>query len=237
MTSRGDAVDDMFERLVVALGEADHRVQKLRSDVSSAAVQGFIQSILVDRSIPPEVMSRALWIAALLPYPKVAADVVEIIRSRPEVAIIAADVLCRLRAEVSLPELRSILMEYSLPAASRGAAARAASWLFDKGFKGAFIQILGREEEDPEVLSEVLNALGMSQLHEDKTDAANDISRCLQSPFPDVRLSALAVLGNIGARQSVPQITERLDDNDVGSNGRRVAQEAARVIRLLRHDA
>jgi HEAT repeat protein len=229
-------IQERLQELSRLVGEGYARIASLREERTSEDISNFIQSVLANRSIDARVCSRALWLAASFPTPSLLAELVTTLRSRPDVAILAADALCRVKEPSTIPDLEVILLDGSLPPESRAGAARALGWLFDPHVKASLLHALQTPDQDPIVLQAALGALGMSQLYEQVNDAAGDICRFLNSDSPDVRATALTILGNIGATQALPQIAALLDDHAVTKVGRPLDEEAARVVHLLRKE-
>jgi HEAT repeat protein len=230
---RWEIIQASVESIISSLGDADPRVQAFRRDVEGDALSRLAQSVLADKSLDADISSRALWLAPLVTTPTLIGQIVATLSLRPELAGLAADALHRIQDSSTLSELQAILVDRSLPVQCRAAAARAMAWLFDPRVKASLLEILNSPNEDKMVVLEVLQALGMSQLHEPSTDAANDMCRQLLSEVPDVRDAALTTLGNIGATEAIPQVKAFVGDEAKTSSGRSVGENAVRVLRLL----
>jgi hypothetical protein len=189
---RWESIQAAIDEIVRLLGNDDPRANTFRRSVDGDALSRLVEGVLADGSLDIAISSRALWLAALVPTGAVTDQVVAAVRMRPSLAGIAADAVDRIRDASTLPALQAILMDRTLPAECRAAAARGMEWLFDPDAKTCLLRILRAPNEGDGVLMAALAALGMSQLHERTTDAAGEICRLLLSEVPEIRDTALA---------------------------------------------
>jgi hypothetical protein len=234
MNDRKDKIDAVLEKIVAALGSNDPRIRRFSSQRDAAAATSeLIQAVLRDLSLEMRVVTAALWLASALRDSAVVADVVEVLRRRPDVAILAGGTLAQIAPTSDPSEVGEILMDSSVAIECRFGAARALSAWRDRQVGGLLRKGLHATPQSDIVTSEIIQALAWAQIRGQVENCADDILPYLRAESPDVRYSALLALGNLHAVETVDDVSRLLDDAGVTSRGKAVGVEARRVFEKL----
>jgi hypothetical protein len=233
MNDRNDQINAVLEKIVAAPGSGDPRIRRFSSQRDAAATSELIQSILRDTSLETQVVTAALWIARAQRDSAVIADVVEVLRRRPDVAILAGGTLAQIAPTSDPSEVGELLMDSSAAIECRFGAARALSAWRDRRVGGLLKKGLQMTPQSDILTSEIIQALAWTEIGGRVENCADDILPYLRARSPDVRYSALLALGNLHAVETIDDVSRLLDDAGVTSRGEAVGVEARRVVRKL----
>jgi HEAT repeat protein len=233
MIDRNDQIDAVLEKIVACLGSGDPRIRRFSSQRDAAATSELIQSVLRDISLEMRAVTAALWLARALRDSAVVADVVEVLRRRPDVAILAGVALAEIGSASDLSEVGEILMDPSAAIECRFGAARALAHWRDRRVGGVLKKGLQVRPQNDIVASEIIQALAWAEIRGQVENCADDIRPYLRAESPDVRYSALLALGNLHAVETIDDVSRLLDDVGVTSRGEAVGGEARRVVEKL----
>jgi hypothetical protein len=236
-----DQIDTALEKIMAALGSGDPRIQRFSNHRDAAAVSELIQVVIRDISLETPVVTLALWLARALSDSAVVPDVVEVLRRRPDVAILAGVALAEIGSASDLSLVGEILVDPSAAIECRLGAARALAAWRDRRVGGVLKKGLQVTPQRDIVTSEIIQALAWAEIRGQVENCADDIRPFLRAQSPDVRYSAVLALGNLHAVETINDVSQLLDDvsqllDDAGvtSRGDAVKDVARRVVEKLR---
>jgi hypothetical protein len=240
--SRRAQIDTALEKIVAALGSGDPRVQRFSNQRDVAATSELIRAVLRHTSLQTRAVTPALWLARALRDSAVVPDVVEVLRRRPDVAILAGTTLAEIGSTSDLSEVGEILMDPSAAIECRFGAARALAHWRDRRVGGVLRKGLQVRPQSDIVASEIIQALAWAEIRGQVESCADYIRPYLRAQSPDVRYSAVLALGNLYAVETIDDVGRRLiddvgrllDDPGVTSRGNAVKDVARRVVEKLR---
>ncbi len=174
-----------------------------------------------------------MWLARALVDSAVVLDVVEVLRRRPDVAILAGVTLAEVGSASDLSTVEQILVDPSAAIECRLGAARALAAWRDRRVGGVLKKGLQVTPQGDIVTSEIIQALAWAKIRGHVENCADDIRPYLRAQSPDVRYSALLALGNLHAVEAIDDVSRLLDDAGVTSRGQAIGVEARRVVRKL----
>lgn len=240
MNDRNDQIDAVLEKIVAALGSDDPRIRRFSSQRDAAATSELIQAVLRDISLETRAVTAALWLARALRDSAVVAEIVEVLRRRPDVAIVAGGTLAQIAPTSDPSEVGEILVDSSAEVECRFGAARALSAWRDRRVGGLLKKGLQVRPQSDIVTSEIIQALAWAEIRGQVENCVDDIRPYLRAESPDVRYSALLALGNLHAVKTIDDVSRLLDDvsrllDDAGvtSRGEAIGVEARRVVGKL----
>jgi hypothetical protein len=232
--SMTDQIDAALEKLVAALRSGDPRVERFSNRMAPAATSVLIQSVLRDISLETRVVTLALWLARALRDSAVVPDVIQVLRRRPDVAILAGIALAEIGSTSDLSEVGEILLDSSAAPECRFGASRALADWRDRRVGVVLKKGLQVMPYSDIVTSEIIQALAWAEIRGQVENAAEDIRLYLRADSPNVRYSAVLALGNLHAVQTIDNVIGLLDDAGVTSRGCVIKEEARRVVEKLR---
>lgn len=231
---REDArVSVVLERLAVALGASDSRIVAFRNTTTDDGVSRLAEEVLADHSLGPDAVRWALWLLPLFPTRLLLEEAIDVMKRRPELALAAGQEIANLRDSSTLAEIETVLLDGSLSPQTRAAAASTLAKFRNPRSKQALLRAVREPSQDPRVLATTVGALGILQLVEKSGDLVSELRPLLQADSPDVRVSVLTVLGNLGAHEAIGEVEELIADVATTSSGECVGERAAEVSRLL----
>lgn len=231
---RQDArVSAVLDRLVAELGAADSRVVAFQRTATDEGVSHLAKDVIADYSLRPDVVRWALWLVPLFPTRLLLENVIGVMKQRPELAQAAGQEIANLGDSSILAEIEAILLDDSLSPKTRAAAARTIAKFRNLRSKQALLRAVREPSQDPQVLATAVGALGILQLVEKSTDLVAELCSLLRADSPDVRVSVLTVLGNLGAQEVIGEVEALVADAATTSSGECVGERAAEVIRVL----
>ena len=226
-----------FEELISVLEPTDRRVLDFRASRDDEGASRFVRQILADGDLDIKATALALWLVPRIATPELIHGVVELIRKRPAIALMAGSKLGRLHDATTFAGLEDIILDTSLAYESRAGAAVALAELRDSKVIPVLIRALRTTLQEPVLASHIAMALGFVQLHTGSKDAAGDLCELLRSNSPDVRVAAINALGNMLAFEAVEAVEALRNDPGITTRGQSVGQRAQQVSEFLRRSS
>jgi HEAT repeat protein len=226
-------IAETLEGIVASLGPDDARVRTFERDTDPMRIPRLIHDILAQAEPRQRVVFQALWLTREWPTPEIIADIINIMKTIPEMALLAGDALAFIVRNEDVSAIESIVLDAAMSPRCRAGAALALRTLSSSHALDVLKRGLQMHDKEPLVIQECIASLAWVHLRSGSGDVCEDIVPFLKSANVDVRYAALVALGNVGAVRALEAVEALLEDQSVSTSGMPIRAEAMRVIKLL----